>query len=362
MEFNYSSLKKLLQTEIEFGINKKQLSLFLRQFSALLDAGLGVDESIFYLTAQKELKSIRSPLERVHRKVLSGKSLYESFSQEKRFDPLFVSMMRGGEETGKLSSVTKQLSVYYEREYELKQKMTQAMSYPIILFITLIVVLFFLFQNVLPTFVDLFEESGSILPLSTRILLAVSGFFSNYQLFILFFSLGFIIMILLLYQKQQTRYILDRFIFNIPIISIYLIQIHTGYMVRSLSILSKNSIPFLSSLQIVSEGSKNSYYKNKILEAREKIAEGIGIGEAFKGDKIFPDLLVSMLSVGEKTGDIGEMLNTTANFYDKETDYAIKSLMGFLEPFMIIIMAIIVGAIVISIATPMFDLINNYSI
>lgn len=362
MDLRKSAFKDLLNTEISFGISKKQWSIFLRQFSALIKAGLGVDEALFLLSSQKELKTLRKTLTNTYERVISGESLHNALSYENLSDPLLISMVQAGEETGKLDVVAEQLSVYYEKEYEMKQKIRQALLYPIILLFTLIIVLFFLFQNVLPTFIDLFSETGSVLPLSTRILLSISSFFNRFSFLLVLLTILLAAAFIYFYKKDHYRRKINRMIYKIPFLSKHIIQIQTGHTIRTLSILNKNSIPFLRSLYIAIEGSSNLYYKEKLMEKRKMISEGEKIWKAFSGEDIFPELLISMLKVGEKTGSIGEILETTADFYEKETDYAIKSLVSIFEPLMIILMSVIIGYIVIAIATPMFDLINNYSV
>lgn len=361
MDIQRSSIQKLLNTEISFGINRKQLSIFLRQFSALLKAKVSVDEALALLSSQKELKSLQKILTNVHKKILEGESLSIAFQGEKISGSLFLSMIRAGEETGRLSVVLEQLSYYYEREYEMKQKISQALAYPIILLGTLFLVLFFLFQNVLPTFVNLFEDTGNNLPISTRILIDISSFFNYYGIFLIAIFAVLIMIAAILLRNKRYRQKTDRIIFFIPFISKYLIQIQTGHMVRTLSILNKNAIPFLESLKITADGISNLHYQEELYGMIEKISEGEDIWRTFSGKKIFPDILVSMIRVGENTGDLGGILDETAVFYEKETEYALKSLVSILEPMLIIMMAVVIGYIVIAIATPMFDLINNYS-
>lgn len=361
MDIQRDRIRKLLYSEVSFGINRKQLSIFLRQFSGLVKAGVSIDEALELLSSQKELKSLKKALANVYGKILEGESLHSSFEKEKIPGSLFLSMIRAGEETGRLGDVLEQLSYYYEKEYEMKQKISQALAYPVILMFTLLIVIFFLFQNVLPTFVDLFRDTGSSLPTSTRILLGASSFFSRYGVFILlmlFFLAGLLVVLM---RKKEYKKKLHRSIFHIPFVSKYIIQIQTGHMVRTLSILSRNSIPFLDSLDITARGIGNLYYQERLLKIKERISEGREIFKSFEGENIFPDLLVSMIKVGENTGSLGKVLEDTSEFYEKETQYALKSLVSILEPMLIIIMAVVIGYIVIAIATPMFDLINNYS-
>lgn len=353
---------KLLNKPISINISKKDISVFLRQLSALLQAGVSIDESILILKNQRELKSLKYYLENIYNSLIHGNSIAKALKDEKIFDEFLISMINSGEQTGQLSLVCDNLADYYEKEYEINRRLKSALIYPIILFITMIFVLLFVFTYILPTFIELFEDNSLRLPLVTRVLIGLSSFINNNFIFILSFLLIIILIYRLILNNKNYRYKIHKFRCRIPLIGKNRKDIITGRISRGLSIVITNSVPFVEGLEIVNEGIENLYFKNEIENIIVDIKNGNSVSKTFNESYVFPNLFKAMISVGDETGKLGENLEKVSNYYEKETDYAIKSMVAIFEPTMIILMSLIVGLVVIAIATPMFDLVNNYNI
>ncbi|MDO5018060.1 MAG: type II secretion system F family protein [Lagierella massiliensis] len=354
-------IKKILDKPVYIRKNNKDLSIFLNEISSLLKSGINLEEAIFILKDQREIKSLKYILNEVYEMLLKGYSLSYSFKNCGNFDEFFITMIRTGEETGRLQIISKDLSTYYKRIDMVDKKIKGAMIYPLILLTTAIFVLIFIFNYVMPTFIDLFRDSENTLPKSTRVLISVVEFFhlnGNYILIgfvaIIFFSMFF-------YKKTKLKYYVHRSFFKIPLIGKNYSKILTAKISMALFISINSGINFLYSLKIISGGIGNRYLEEEIHKGILKIENGKSISDTFQDIRVFPKLFSSMLEVGERTGELSDILKVISNHYVEESDYAIENILRLFEPFIIIVMAIIIGFIVISIATPMFDLINNYS-
>ncbi len=354
--------ESILNKEINFGINKKHIFLFLRQFSILLNAKIPIIDIIDLLKKEKEFKPMKPSLEKISQKLNNGMSVSESFSQDKNFDTFFVSMLKLGEESGQLDKVVYDLSKYYERQYEIKKKIQNAMIYPIILTVTAIVMMVFMIKNVIPTFVDLFESSDMVLPLSTRILISISNTLNTKWKLILTIIGVIIFGSMFAYKNTKFGYYLDKFKTSNSLFGKHIQTIISSEIARSLSVSHKNSMTIIEGLTIIEKSMKNKYYKKELSEIFDEISTGeYTLEEAFNRRKITPTVFNSMLKVAENTGELGDVFEKLSQFYDSEVEYAIKSFISILEPMLIIVMAILVGFIVISITIPMFDVINSFN-
>ncbi|WP_297811713.1 type II secretion system F family protein [uncultured Finegoldia sp.] len=359
---NFIKDDSILKKEINFKISKKKLFLFLRQFSILLNAKIPIIEIVKLLKEQKEFKQLKPSLNKVYDNLNSGMSVTESFSNDKNFDAFFTSMLKLGEESGKLDKVIYDLSKYYERTYDINKKIQNAMIYPIILSITGIVMLIFMLKNVIPTFIDLFESSDMILPLSTRILIKVSTIINEKGAFILLLIIAAAVVSVTAYRKTKFGYFVDKFKVTNHIFGKQIQIVISSEIARSLSIAHKNSMTILDGLVIIQKSMKNKYYRQELSEIFTEIESGeFTLEESFNKRKITPQVFNSMLKVAENTGELGDIFEKLSEFYDGEVEYAIKSFISILEPMLIIFMALIVGIIVISITIPMFDVINSFN-
>lgn len=358
---NIDEFKELINKPIVLRVNKRHLSIFLRQFSVLLSSGINPNNAIYILKDQKEIKSLNYSLNEIYDDLNKGDHISLAFSKHKIYDDFLISMMETGEESGELGSISSKLSDYYEKEDDVSKKIKGALTYPVILFLTTIVVLIFVLKYVMPTFVSLFENSNMVMPLITRVLIGISKFIGEYFFILVTLLLVVIILFIVLKKKYFLKIKIDYIKVKMPFIGTNYIKITTGRISRALAISYSSGVNFMDSLRIIGKGTNNLYVEEKIDEAILEIEEGISISEAFANTGILPQLFNSMVEVGEETGKLGEILDIISDYYKKESDYSINSIIRIFEPLMIIFMAIFVGMIVISIAIPMFDIINNYN-
>ncbi|MTI65406.1 MAG: type II secretion system F family protein, partial [Firmicutes bacterium] len=341
-------------------VKMKDISLFCRQIYAMLNAGVTVNTSLEVLKEQTENKKMKETIGNVSDDVQKGETLTDAMKKYSEvFPDLLVNMIEVGEMSGNLDNIMAKMADYYERENKIRNKVKGAMVYPAILSIVTIFVVIFLLTAVLPTFVDMFTGSGVILPLPTRILLTISSLLKNYwYLFIIILS-G-LIFIFRRYKKSEVgRKNIDKIKFKIPIYKTLITDMMTTRFSRTLAIMITSGIPLMDALDIVSRVVGNKVVKEGISDTMDKMKQGSDLSTPIKDIKIFPPMLISMIKIGEESGALDTILDKAADYYDEELETSTKKLTTMIEPIMIVIMAIIVGFIVLSIALPMFDMVNT---
>lgn len=340
-------------------LNSKELSLFCKQFSAMLKSKITILNCIEILCVQIESQKLKNILNIIHKELLTGNTFSESLTNHKSsFPDIFISMITAGELSGNMESVMTRLSEHYQREYKIENKLKSAMTYPIILSIVSTAVVILLLIKVMPTFISIYESSNISLPVATTFLLNFSKLIKNsYHIIILIIFL--IILALTKLKKNKIfKLKIDRFKLNIPVYKNMQIKIAASRFTRTLSTLLTNGINLLEALQTASNVTGNAYIESKILEIKEDVRNGISLSESIRQKAIFPVMVHSMIGIGEESGSLEELLDKTAAYYDDETEKAVNKFISLIEPLMIIIMAVLVGGIMIAMLTPMFDMIQ----
>lgn len=355
------NIKEILFKPIYIKANKKHLSIFLSQLGALISSGIVPSKAIYILKDQQEIKSLNYSLNNIYIDINNGEMLSSAFSKYRVYDDFFIAMLKTGEESGKLGDICSRLSEYYENEDSTNKKIKSAMMYPIILLITTVVVLIFIFKNVMPVYISLFESSNMVLPVLTKILIKISVFIGDNFLLLVLVFISLIAIYILGRKNNGFKKKIDYIKMKFPVIGKNYIKILTSRLSRAMAISYSSGVNFIESLKIIANGINNLYFKEKLLESIRDIVEGYSISQSFDNTNILPQLFNSMVEVGEETGKLGGILEITSDYYKKESDYAIEYLLKLFEPIMIIVMAIFVGLIVIAIALPMFDLVNSYA-
>lgn len=354
----------LATRSISFGkktkFKTKELSVFCRQFSTMLTSGIGVIKALDILYNQADQPHLKATIKKVYESVQRGQSLSASFSaQNGAFPDLMISMVESGEASGTLDSVMERLSEHFEKSVKTANKVRSAMMYPIILGCLTVVVVVILMVFVLPTFINMFETAGAELPVPTKILIAISNSLTGYW-YVYIIVIASVSLIWTNYLKNENgRLQWDRFKTRMPAVGKLMVTILSARYARTIATLMKSGIPLLKTLEITARVLGNKFFEKHILEIREEIRKGIPLSAAMKKADIFPLMLLSMISIGEESGTLDDVLNKTATFYDEEADAAVSKLVGMLEPLMIIIMALIVGFIVVSIIMPMYGMMNS---
>jgi len=347
------SLSKLLGSKIKL----KDMSVFCRQFAAMNEAGVSIMQCLSILAQQTESQTLRWIIQSVVKDVEKGTSLSEAFRAHKDHLPeIFINMIIAGEVSGKLDQTLGRLATHFEKDYELREKVKSAMTYPLLVagmaFASMIVMMIF----VVPIFVDIFSQMGAQLPLPTRILIFMS------DLLIKRWYLLFIVAAVLFFASKkglstnQGKMFKDRLILKLPIAGKLAHRTMTARFARTLGTLLKSGVPIMQSLDTVSKISGNTLLTREINKAREKIREGERMAPIFLKSKIFTPMTVNMIAIGEESGSLDDLLEKLAVFYEQEVESLISRLSSTIEPLLITGVGIIIGFMALSIYMPLFGL------
>jgi type IV pilus assembly protein PilC len=338
----------------------KELAIFSRQFSTMLSSGLTVIKCLDVLYQQTTGKFLKSTILGVYEAVQKGDSLSKAMkSQKGAFPPLFLSMVAAGEAGGSLDNVMLRMADQYEKDNKLHNKITQALIYPAFLVALITAVVILLLVGVLPRFMSMFNEFGGTVPAPTRILLAVSGALTNYW-YIIIAVIALIAVLWNAFLKSTSgRMWWDRLKIKVPVIGKLLLIIASSRFSRTFASLFNSGLPIVQSLEIVGGVLGNKYIESKIQDVGEDVRRGVSLSAAVRKTSLFPPMLCSMLTIGEESGNLDEILNKTSAFYDEESEAAIQKLIALIEPVMIVVLAVIVGFIIISVMLPIFTIYNS---
>lgn len=342
------------------GISKKEIAIFTRQFSVMIDAGLPLVQCLEILASQNENRVFQKILFQVRSDVESGATLADSLRKHPAaFDDLFCNMVAAGEAGGILDTILQRLSQYIEKIVKLRAAVRSAMVYPTAVILIAVGVVWIILWKVIPTFAALFQGLGAQLPLPTRITIWLSEFIGRWW-WAMFAAVGFCAFALNRYYKTHDgRRVIDRLLLKAPVLGMVLKKIAVARFCRTLGTLVSSGVPILEALEITAKTSGNAVVEDAIMATRKSIEEGKTIAEPLRGTDVFPSMVVQMVSVGEQTGALETMLNKIADFYEDEVDEATANLLALLEPIMICFLGLVIGGIVISMYLPMFDLISK---
>lgn len=350
---------KNLQNPFE-KIKIKDLAVFCRQFHTLISAGSTIIGSLDVLRMQTEKKKFKEIIHTIYEDVQKGLVFSEALKRHPNcFSDLMVSMVEAGEYSGNLDIIMERMAQYYEKEYKLKNKIGGAMVYPIVLTFMATSVVSFLMVFIMPTFVELFTSSGVKLPLVTRILLSISTFLKSYWYIVIggvaLFAYG-----LSKYLKQGEGLIaFDKFKITAPIIGSLNKKIITARFARTMAILLGSGASVINSIEIVSNVLGNSIVKEKLMHAREDMRKGMTISNSISTMNFFTPMVVSMVRIGEESGELDLILDKTANFFDDEVETALHKMIVMIEPLLIVVMGGMVGFIVMAMMLPLFDIMKT---
>jgi type IV pilus assembly protein PilC len=345
------------------GVDDKELAVFTRQFSVMIDAGLPLVQCLEILAGQQENKIFQKMLTGVRASVEGGATLSHSMKQyEKVFDPLYSNMVEAGETGGILDTILQRLASYIEKNVKLKRAVKSAMIYPVSVLLIAAGVITLLLWKVVPIFVTLFNGLDVDLPLPTRIVIGLSNFVGSvYGLLIFMFVAGSVIAVKFWYGTPQGRFAVDRLLLKLPILGPVLRKIAVARFTRTLGTLISSGVPILEGLDITARTSGNAVVEKAIMQTRKAVEAGRSLVDPLKETDVFPGMVTQMIGVGEQTGAMDAMLQKIADFYEDEVDAAVKDLLTAIEPIMIVFLGIVVGGVVISMYLPLFSLIGKLS-
>ena len=344
-------------------VKAKELAIFTRQFSVMIDAGLPLVQCLEILAGQQENKLFQKVLTQTRSAVEGGSTLSSAMrSSPKVFDGLYVNMVEAGETGGILDIILQRLSTYIEKNVKLQRAVKSALVYPVGVLTVAGGVITLLLWKVVPIFATLFAGLGVTLPLPTKIVIAMSNFIGSYfGLALLVGLVGGIFGLKVWYGTPQGKFILDTIVLKLPVLGILMRKIAVARFTRTLGTLISSGVPILEGLDITAKTSGNAVVERALFKVRKALEEGKSLTEPLKESEVFPGMVTQMIAVGEQTGAMDAMLQKIADFYEEEVDAAVKDLLTALEPIMIVFLGVVVGGVVISMYLPLFSLIGKLS-
>jgi type IV pilus assembly protein PilC len=341
-------------------VSEKEIAIFTRQFSTMIDAGLPLVQCLDILASQQDNKTFQKVLIQIRQDVESGATLAAALKkqQPKTFTSLYCNMVEAGEAGGILDTILNRLAAYIEKSIALKKRVKSAMIYPSTIVSVAIVVVAFLLIFVIPTFKTMFEGFGATLPLPTRIVLALSRLVRQYILFGLGGFIGLFFGLRYYYKTENGRRVIDSLLLKAPVFGMLLRKVAVAKFTRTLGTLISSGVAILDGLEITARTAGNKVVEEAIMKTRVSIAEGKTIAAPLKETTVFPPMVVQMIAVGEQTGALDSMLSKIADFYDDEVDTAVANLTSLLEPLLMVFLGVVIGGVVIAMYLPIFKLVT----
>ncbi len=340
-------------------VKMRDVVIFTRQFSTMINAGLPLVQALTILAEQSQNKTLSDITRKVVFDVESGHTVADAMGKHPQaFSPLYVNMVAAGEAGGILDTILMRLATFMEKNDALVRKVKGAMIYPSVIMSVAGIAVTVLLIFVIPVFENLFSSAGLALPLPTRIVMGMSRFLKGYWYLVLAGALTIWFSYKRYAATPDGRLKLDRLLLNVPVLGDVLRKSAVSRFTRTLGTLVSSGVSILDGLEITARTAGNRVVQDAIMESRSSIAGGDTIAAPLKKSGVFPPMVISMISVGEQTGGLDEMLSKIADFYDDEVDAAVGNLLSLLEPVMIVFLGVVVGGMVVSMYLPIFDMIN----
>jgi type IV pilus assembly protein PilC len=340
-------------------VSEKDVAIFTRQFSTMIDAGLPLVQCLEILASQQDNKTFQKALVRIRQDVEGGATLAAALKKEpKTFSNLYANMVEAGEAGGILDTILNRLAAYIEKSISLKKRVKSAMIYPSTIVAVAVVVVIFLLLFVIPTFKSMFEGFGATLPLPTRIVLGLSILVRRYFVFGLAGMIGAVVGLRYYYKTPAGRKQIDTLLLKAPVFGMLLRKVAVAKFTRTLGTLISSGVAILDGLEITARTAGNKVVEEAIMKTRVSIAEGKTIAAPLKETTVFPPMVVQMIAVGEQTGALDSMLSKIADFYDEEVDTAVANLTSLLEPLLMVFLGVVIGGVVIAMYLPIFKLVT----
>ena len=353
-----------LNKEIDFSIGKKvkprDLSVFCRQFVSITQAGVPMKEALQMLSEQTENKWLKRAISEVLLNVEKGNTLADSMrSQPDIFPPMLVNMVEAGEQSGSLEMAFSRMAVHFEKEAKLKATIKKATIYPIILVIAAIGVIAVMLLFVIPIFIDMFADLDIEMPAITMFVMNSSKWMTSHWYVVLAMIVGVVAAYKLIYRTTQGRLTIDRIKMKMPLFGKLTVKTACSQFARTMSTLLMSGISTIDALETTSKIVNNIHYTNAMLKAREEVMKGVPLSEPLEASGIFPPMVYHMTGIGEETGNVEEMLEKMADYYDEEVEMTTQSVLAAMEPLIIVFMALVVGTLVIAVISPIRAMYNG---
>jgi type IV pilus assembly protein PilC len=341
-------------------VPSRNLAIFTRQFSVMIDAGLPLVQCLEILGKQESHKGFSDVILKTRAEVEAGASLADAMRKyAKAFDDLYTNMVAAGEAGGILDTILKRLATYIEKNVKLKAQVKSAMIYPVAVLVIAAVVVGVILWKVIPTFAQMFQSLGAQLPLPTRIVIWLSDSLVTFAPLLLLGLGAVAFAVRAYYTTYRGRRVIDNILLKAPVVGGILRKVAVARFCRTLSTLLSSGVPILDGLEITAKTAGNAIIEDAVMTVRASIERGETVSAPLSATKVFPPMVTQMINVGEATGALDMMLGKIADFYEEEVDTAVAGLLTLIEPIMIAILGVIVGGIVISMYLPIFDLVSK---
>lgn len=353
-------LQGILFKEVSLTLRKvkhKHFVVFIRQFSTLIKAGISINDATDILAKQTESKLLAETLAEISKEIRKGNPFSKAAEKfPKIFPALFINMMRVGEASGQVDEILDRMAVYYEKQYETRQKVKAALTYPTLLFIITIVIFIFMLSFIVPRFTSMFSSLNAELPTITRVVLSLSHALQQYWIYL--FVLIAICLIIFIYTRNipSMKYYRDVLKLRFPIFGNLLLKDAMARMTRTLSVLYSATVPIIEAISIVQIVMNNDVINKVLDKSKISLEKGKSMTEPFANHWAFPSFVSKMIAVGEQSGSLDLMLEKIADYYESEVQHATDQLKSLIEPILILFIAFLVGVIVLSIMIPMLKI------
>ena len=343
-------------------VSNRAITVFTRQFSVMINAGLPLIKCLDIQVAQVESERFKGILKDLISAVEGGSTLADALREHKEiFGDLYVNMVEAGEKGGSLATILARLADYLEKADAIKRKVKGAMVYPAAIVMVSVIAVAVLLTFVIPVFAMMFQDLGGTLPLPTRIVIALSDFLRKYFFLIVLVAIGLIVAVRYYYKTEVGHLQFDSIMLKVPIFGTLVKKQAIARFSRTLSTLLSSGVNILDALEITAGTTGNKLVENAVLRSRTSIAQGESIADPLSKEKaLFPPMVVQMITIGEQTGGLDEMLSKVSDFYDDEVDQAVANLMNALEPLVIVVLGGVIGGMVMAMYLPIFKMAQQF--
>lgn len=334
-------------------IKPRDMGVFCRQFVSMTSAGVSIIDALAMLKDQTENKKLAAAISDAKDEVQKGHTLAESMGSQPVFDEMFVNMIDAGEASGNIETAFSRMAVQFEKNAKVQGLVKKSMMYPMALCVVAVAVFLIMVLKVIPGYATMFSETGMTLPGITIAMMSISEFLKEYWYLVLLVIAGVVFLIRMYKKTEQGKAFFGKLAIKIPIFGKLNVKTYSALFARTLSTLLYSGIPMIDAIDAVANTMKNTLFKNQLKQAKAEVAKGIALSEPLRNGGLFPPMVVHMLSIGEETGNIEEMLDKLANYYDEEVEITTQTVMAAMEPMIIVVMALIVVILIAAIMAPM---------
>jgi type IV pilus assembly protein PilC len=345
---------------ITSSIKLQEISRFTRQLAAMTSAGLPLVQCLDILVSQTETKSFAQKIQQISSDIQVGSTLADALSKHPHiFNALYCNMVSAGEASGNLDGVLNRIAEYQEKAEGLRRKIKGAMTYPAVVSVIAVLVTGIMLTFIVPTFAQMFIDLGGTLPLPTRIVMGISDFLRHYIILVFLVIAGLVVGYIFYNRTENGRFNIDSIKLKLPIVGDLVRKSSISRFSQTLSTLLTSGVTILEALSITAKTAGNKVLEKGLFKTLERISGGLSIAEPLKDTGVFPPMVIQMIAVGEKTGDLSGMLSKISEFYKEEVDGAVDALTSIIEPVMIVILGIVIGGILIAMYLPIFNMIGT---